>query len=454
MSDQLARLHSQDSEQAVIGALLIDPNCATELNGLRPEHFYDQAHRLIVGTILSMLAAGKPVDVLTVAESLAASGHEEQTGGLAYLGEVAANTTGRNVGRYAEIVIGKALERQLLAASDTIREIVSGNGGTREKLMSSQSAVMRIAEAVATKQPKPIREILMSAADVITQRYEGKVVGLPTGYDDLDEMLSGGLRPGNVIIVAGRPAMGKTAFAVNIAYSVARRGRPVFVVSMEMSEQELADRLIAQAGVVPLSDVIRGCMEGDSGDRIMAAVSNLSDLPIHVDDQGGLTLFELASKARSVKARNPDLALIVVDYLQLMQGDGDNRNAQIEGISRGVKALAKELDVPIVMLSQLNRGCEARPNKRPYCSDLRESGSIEQDADVIMFVYRDEIYNSDSPDKGTAEIILGKNRQGSAGLVRLAFQGEYTRFVPLAHGWRPTESEQSKPSRRRGASEF
>ena len=186
----------------------------------------------------------------------------------------------------------------------------------------------------------------------------------------------------------------------------------------------------------------------------MAAVSNLSDLPIHVDDQGGLTLFELASKARSVKARNPDLALIVVDYLQLMQGDGDNRNAQIEGISRGVKALAKELDVPIVMLSQLNRGCEARPNKRPYNSDLRESGSIEQDADVIMFVYRDEIYNSDSPDKGTAEILLSKNRQRSAGMVRLAFQEEYTRFVPLAHGWRPTESEQSKPSRRRRASEF
>ena len=249
--------------------------------------------------------------------------------------------------------------------------------------------------------------------------------------------------------------MGKTSLATNIAFHVASEGKTALILSMEMAAQELADRLIAQAGSVPLAEVLAGNMEGDTGERIMVGVSRLAELPIVIDNQGGLTLFELASKARSVKRRKGNLGLIVVDYLQLMDGEGDNRNSQIEGISRGVKALAKELEVPIILLSQLNRSCESRTNRRPVASDLRESGAIEQDADVICMVYRDEIYNRDSPDRGTAEVGIIKNRQGAPGMVRLSYVGQYTRFANLARGWVPEEvAEQKQTFRRRGKHDF
>ena len=429
-----SRLHSLESEQSIIGALLIDPLAVDRLGSLRPEHCYNESHRVILAEILRMVAAGKPVDVITVAEELSAHGHDEQTGGLAYLGELAANSAGsRNIGRYAETVTNKALERQLLGASETIRATVTGVGTTKEKLTAAQSAVMGITEAVASRQPKIMREILISAAETLTQRSSGNVRCLSSGFVDLDRQLSGGFRPGNLIVLAGRPAMGKTSLAVNIAYQVARHGSPSLFLSMEMPEQELADRLIAQSGSVFLSAVLAGDMEGDNGDRIMCAVSILENLPLVIDDQGGLTLFDVASKARSVK-RKHGLGLLVLDYLQLMSGDGDNRNQQIEQITRGLKALAKELDIPIIALSQLSRKCEERTNKRPMNSDLRESGAIEQDADMIVFIYRDEYYNKEnSPDKGLAEIIIGKQRNGPTGSFKLKFFGEYTRFDNLAH---------------------
>ena len=445
-----SRLHSLESEQSIIGALLIDPLAADRLGSLRPEHCYNESHRVILAEILRMVAAGKPVDVITVAEELSAHGHDEQTGGLAYLGELAANSAGsRNIGRYAETVTNKALERQLLGASETIRATVTGVGTTKEKLTAAQSAVMGITEAVASRQPKIMREILISAAETLTQRSSGNVRCLSSGFVDLDRQLSGGFRPGNLIVLAGRPAMGKTSLAVNIAYQVARHGSPSLFLSMEMPEQELADRLIAQSGSVFLSAVLAGDMEGDNGDRIMCAVSILENLPLVIDDQGGLTLFDVASKARSVK-RKHGLGLLVLDYLQLMSGDGDNRNQQIEQITRGLKALAKELDIPIIALSQLSRKCEERTNKRPMNSDLRESGAIEQDADVILFVYRDEEYNPNSPDKGTAEVIIGKNRQGQNGMVRMAYQGCYTRFTDLDHSWQPEHREETPKRSRRG----
>ena len=443
-----ARLYSLESEQSVIGALLLDPLAADRIGALKPEHCYHESHRVIFGEIIRMIAAGKPVDVITVAEELSAHGLDEQTGGLAYLGEMAANTTGsRNIERYAETVINKALERQLLGVSETIRATVTSVGTTKEKLAAAQAAVMGITEAVASRQPRVMKEVLIAAAETLTQRSSGNVRCLPTKFVDLDRQLSGGLRPGNLIVLAGRPAMGKTSLGVNIAYQVARSDVPALFLSMEMPEQELADRLIAQAGSVFLSSVLAGDMEGDSGDRIMYAVSVLEGLPLVIDDQGGLTLFDVASKARSVK-RKHGLGLLVLDYLQLMSGDGDNRNQQIEQITRGLKALAKELDIPIIALSQLSRKCEERTNKRPMNSDLRESGAIEQDADVILFVYRDEEYNPTSPDKGTAEIIVGKNRQGQTGMVRMSYQGCFTRFNDLDPGWQPEHREEPKKHRR------
>lgn len=450
MSIDLNRLHSPEAEASVIGALLLDPSSADQVGPLRPGHFFAEHNRLIIAEILSMIAAGKPVDAVTVAEELHDSGLAEQTGGLAYLGELAANTpSARSMSRYAATVVGKALERQLLAASISIRDTVAGIGSSEEKLAAAQTAVMSISEAVASRLPRSIRDILIDAAGVLETRSSGIARCLSTGFVDLDRQLSGGLRPGNVVILAGRPAMGKTSLAVNIAYQVAKGGSTALVLSMEMSEQELADRLIAQAGGVYLSDVLAGKMDGEPGDRIMTAVGMLQDLPLVIDDQGGLSLFDVASKARSVRRRH-GLSLLVIDYLQLMSGDGDSRNQQIDAMTRGLKALAKELDIPVIVLSQLSRKCEERTNRRPIPSDLRDSGAIEQDADVILFVYRDEIYNENSGDKGTAEILISKNRQGATGMVRMAYQGCYTRFTDLAPGWIPESREEHKPMRRRG----
>ena len=255
--------------------------------------------------------------------------------------------------------------------------------------------------------------------------------------------------PSSLYLTDGWVVTHNTSLAVNVGYQVAGSGVPVLVLSLEMPEQELADRLISQAGGVYLSSVLAGDMEGETGERIMAGVSRLHEIPLVIDDQGGLSLFDVASKARSVK-RKHGLGLLVIDYLQLMTGEGDNRNQQIEQITRGLKALAKELDIPVIALSQLSRKCEERTNKRPMNSDLRESGAIEQDADVILFVYRDEEYNPNSPDKGTAEIIISKNRQGQNGMVRMAYQGCYTRFNDLDHSWQPEHREEPPKRSRRG----
>lgn len=452
-----SRIHSHESEQAVLGSLLVDPDAIERIGALRPEHLFDKRHRAILAEIMAMVAAGKPVDVITVAEELFQHGHSDDTTTLAYLGDLASSSFGgRNILRYADAIIGKSLERQLLAAADTIRSTVEGMGSTTEKLAAAQSAVMSVAESVARKEPRIMRDVLVSATEILDQRSNGKIRAMPTGFADLDRQLSGGLRPGNVVVIAGRPAMGKTSLAVNVAYQVAEAGDTALILSMEMSEQELSDRLMSQAGSVYLSEILAGNLEGDSGERIMAAVGRLHELPLVIDDQGGLTLYDVGQKARSVK-RKHGLSLLVIDYLQLMDGNGSahgTRDQEIGAISRGIKSLAKELEIPIILLSQLNRSLEQRPNKRPVMSDLRDSGAIEQDADVILFVYRDEVYNPNTPDKGTAEIIVGKARQGQTGMVRMAFQGCYTRFNSLAGGWRPEDREESAPKKRRGMSDF
>lgn len=433
-----ARLHSPDSEQSVIGALLLPgSNAVDRIGQLKPGHFFTEAHRIIFGEIMAMAAQAIAIDPVTVAERLDVAGLSEKTGGLAYLGELSMNTpSAANIGHYAQTVVDKALERELVAASDLIQAIAAGVGPTNDKLAAAQSAIMAITEAVEPKKPKLIRDVLIRAVATIERRGDGKDKPMSTGFSALDAKLSGGLRQPNLAIVAARPGMGKTALAGCISYNTASAGVPTLILSMEMGDTELADRLIAIAGRVPLDDILAGNMGGDAGARILAGTRRLHELPLLIDEQGGLTFFDIASKARSVK-RQHGLGLLIIDYLQLATGEGDNRNSQIEGITRGLKALAKELEIPIVALSQLSRNCESRPNKRPMLSDLRESGAIEQDADIVLMCYRDEYYNPSGPDAGTAEIIVAKNRQGSTGMARLAYIAPQTRFETLAHDWRP-----------------
>ncbi len=446
--EQAERLHSQHAEQCVIGALLIDRDAFDRIGRLRPEHFYAEAHRLIFSEVVSMSARGQAIDVLTVAEQIEARGLSERTGGLAYLGDMAAATpSARNVGRYADIVRDKWLERQLFAASDEIRAISTGTGETREKLTKAQAAIMAISEAKDSKRPRHISEVLNDVIDDMGRRRDGETDALATGFDDIDRLMNGGPKPGDLVIIAGRPGMGKTTIAVQAAIHAAANGRPALVLSMEMSDKQLGQRLIAMAGNAPLSAVLNGDLEGENGERISAAVGRLHDLPLTIHEQGGLTLFDVCTLARGEKRKN-GLGLLVIDYVQLMAGDGDNRNQQIEQISRGLKALAKELAVPVLLLSQLNRAVEARTNRRPMSSDLRESGSLEQDADAILMIYRDEVYNADSPDAGTAEVNITKNRQGSTGTARLAFRGETTSFANLAYGWKPEQREQPARARK------
>ncbi|MBU1363789.1 MAG: replicative DNA helicase [Gammaproteobacteria bacterium] len=438
-----ARLHSPDSEQAVLGALLLPgSNAVDRIGQLKPGHFFTEAHRIIFGEIVAMAAQAIAIDPVTVAERLDVAGLSEKTGGLAYLGELSLNTpSAANIGRYAQTVVDKALERELLAASEQIQAIASGVGPTKDKLAAAQSAIMAITESAEPKKPKLIREVLIRAVATIERRGDGTDNAMSTGFDAIDKKLSGGLRHPNLVIVAARPGMGKTALAGCVALNTASNGTPTLFLSMEMADIELADRLIAIAGRVPLDDILAGNMNGDAGDRILAGTARLHELPLLIDEQGGLSFFDVASKARSVK-RQHGLGLLIIDYLQLMVGDGDSRNSQIEGITRGLKALAKELEIPIIALSQLSRNCESRPNKRPMLSDLRESGAIEQDADIVLMCYRDEYYNPSSPDAGTAEIIVAKNRQGSTGMARLAYIAPQTRFETLDSTWRPAPVEQ------------
>lgn len=451
MSIDYTRLHSTDSEQSVLGALLIPgANAVDRIGQLKPGHFFTEAHRIIFGEIVAMAAQAMAIDPVTVAERLDTAGLSEKTGGLAYLGELSMNTpSAANIGRYAQIVIDKALERELVSASDRIQAIATGVGATKDKLAAAQSAIMAITEAAEPKKPQLIRDVLIRAVAAIERRGSGQDNAMSTGFPAIDAKLSGGFRRGNLIIIAGRPGMGKTALAGCISLNTASRDVPTLFLSMEMADTELADRMIAIAGRVPLGEVLDGNMEGDAGDRILAGTARLHELPLVIDEQGGLTFFDIASKARSVR-RQHGLGLLVIDYLQLASGDGDTRNSQIEGITRGLKALAKELEIPIIALSQLSRNCESRPNKRPIQSDLRESGAIEQDADAILFVYRDEEYNQNSPDAGTAEIIIAKNRQGSTGMARLAYIANQTRFETLGHDWRPAVVDRPFAEKRRG----
>lgn len=432
-----------DAEQAVLGGLLIDNGAIDRIQHLEPAHFYRHNHRELFAVMRSMLTKGDPVDIVTVAEEL--GDKAEALGGIMYLGTLAQHVpTAANIRKYAEAVIEKSQLRDLLTAAARITEIVSEAGEVASKINQAQAEVMRLSDKSSKSEPKSIREILTVAVEAIDRRSAQQIDGLMTGMRDLDEKLHG-IKNGELIIIAARPAMGKSTLAVQIAEHVARDGNTALVLSQEMTYQQIADRLIASAGRVSMGDIITGQLTDEGWQRVSAAVGKLHELPLFIDEQGGLTLADVCAKARMIK-RKHGLSLLVVDYLQLMSGNGDSRNAEIEVISRGLKSLAKELHIPVIALSQLSRECEKRPNKRPHLSDLRDSGAIEQDADVVLFIYRDEIYNPDSMEKGIAEILIRKNRQGATGDVRMVFAGEFSRFDDLAFGYEPPVAQ---PKRRR-----
>ncbi len=431
--------HSLEAEQAVLGGLMLEEAAWDKIaDVLTTEDFYRHDHRLIFQAVSELVAAQRPVDVVTVSEHLESQGRLEEAGGLAYLAALAQNTpSAANIHAYASIVREKAVLRALIRVGQEITERAFQPEGrpVAELLDAAEQAVFHIAEQGARGRAgfTNIKDLLTRAVDRIDALFQqdNPITGVPTGFADFDEMTSG-LQPSDLIIVAGRPSMGKTTFAMNIAEHVAvREGLPVAVFSMEMPGEQLAMRLMSSLGRIDQHKVRTGRLEDDDWPKLTMAVGELAEAPLFIDDTPALTPNELRARARRLARENGGkLGLIVIDYLQLMQvaGHSENRAGEISEISRSLKGLAKELDVPVIALSQLNRSLEQRPNKRPVMSDLRESGAIEQDADVIVFIYRDEVYNEDSPDKGTAEIIIGKQRNGPIGTIRLTFLGQYTRF--------------------------
>lgn len=439
--------HSVEAEQSVIGGLMLDnatwDQIADRVNGV---DFYRRDHRLIFETISALAERSEPFDVVTIAEYLENHGDLGDAGGLGYLSALADNTpSAANIGAYADIVRERSIMRQLIHAGTQVANAGFNPEGRRAKdlLDHAEQLVFEIAERGSRAQQGfvAIKSLLTKAVDRIDDLFQRDepITGLSTGYHDLDDMTSG-LQPSDLVIVAGRPSMGKTTFALNMAEHIAiKTARPVAVFSMEMPGEQLALRMMSSLGRIDQQKVRTGKLSDDDWPRITSAVTMLAEAPMFIDDSPALNPTEVRARARRLKREQGDLALVVVDYLQLMQapGAGDNRTAEISEISRSLKALAKELNVPVVALSQLNRNLEQRPNKRPVMSDLRESGGIEQDADLIVFIYRDEVYNPESSDKGSAEIIIGKQRNGPIGMVRLTFLGQYTRFENYIHDFDP-----------------
>jgi len=440
--------HSVEAEQAVLGGLLLDNSAWDKIGDFIGESdFYRADHRVLYQHVSRLIQAGKPADVITVSESLDQAGKLAEVGGLAYLGALAQNTPSAvNIRRYAEIVRDRGIMRQLVQVGSEIAESAFSPLGrdANELLNQAESKVFAIAEQGARGRQGfiDIRPIIAQVVERIDQLHASpsEITGVPSGFIDLDRMTSG-LQQGDLVIVAGRPSMGKTAFALNIAENIALNDHlPVAVFSMEMSGAQLVMRMIGSVGKVDQLKVRTGRIADDEWPRLTDAWGRLNDAPIYIDETPALNSLELRARARRLHRQvgGPGLGLIVVDYLQLMSSSspGENRATEISEISRSLKALAKELSVPVIALSQLNRSLEQRPNKRPVMSDLRESGAIEQDADVILFIYRDEVYNPDTQDKGVAEIIVGKQRNGPTGTVRLTFLGQFTRFENHAEGAR------------------
>jgi len=436
--------HSIEAEQSVIGGLMLD-NSAFErvLDAVSDGDFYRHDHRLIFRAISHLAERNQPFDVVTLGEQLEREGHLKQAGGMAYLGDLARNIPSvANIRAYAQIIRERATLRQLIGISQEIADNAYQPQGrsSEEVLEEAERLIFQIAEdRPKAGGPLPINEIVGRAIDRIDSLYEAgdAITGLSTGFTDLDNQTSG-LQAADLIVVAGRPSMGKTTFAMNmVENALLRTEKSVLVFSLEMPAEALVIRMFASLGRIDQTRVRSGRLDDDDWPRLTSAVGLLKDRKLFIDDTAGISPSTMRARARRLVREHGEIALIMVDYLQLMQipgYGGDNRVNEISEISRSLKALAKEFSCPVIALSQLNRALEQRPNKRPQNSDLRESGAIEQDADIVMFVYRDEVYHPDSEDKGVAEIIIGKQRNGPIGTVRLAFLGKYSRFDNLAAG--------------------
>ncbi len=449
--DAVARLrvppHSVEAEQSVLGGLLLDNSASDRAGDLLTEHdFYRYEHKLIYTAMMQLISASKPADVITVFEQLQSLGKAAEVGGIAYLNALAQSVpSAANLRRYAEIVRERSILRKLVSASDEIATNAFNPQGrpVAQILDEAEGKIFQIGEEGSRNKQgfHSMDSLVVQLIDRVQELAEsgaGEVTGVPTGFFDMDRMTAG-LQPGDLIILAARPSMGKTAFALNIGEHVAvKEGLPVVVFSMEMGASQLALRMVGSLGRIDQQHLRTGALRDEEWGRLSEAVDQLRNVSLFIDETPALTSAELRARARRQARQCGKLGLIVIDYLQLMSGSGgsagENRATEISEISRSLKALAKELQCPVIALSQLNRSVETRTDKRPMMSDLRESGAIEQDADVIMFIYRDEYYNKETKEPGVAEIIIGKQRNGPVGTVKLAFLRPLTKFENLAPG--------------------
>lgn len=447
-----------EAEQALLGALMAYQGAIDRIEiDLQPAHFYRAEHQAIFAAIRSLTNSGKSCDSMAVVDALEHSKSLEQAGGMASVVELESSSiSAANVKRHAEIVVERAMARQLIAAADEIRAIAEDAAPVKERVDAAQKRIMALSDSatLGAREPQLVADLMQKYKEVVLERWDRKGGGIPTGFPDLDKRIGGGLAEGSLVIIAGRPSMGKTAIALQIAYNVADQGHTALVCSQEMQDTQLIDRAVSFVGRIPLANLLTGEeLTSDDHDKYGVALSRLREAPLFLDEQGALKPADVRRKARKVKNKR-GLSVLVIDYLQLMVGDkdGENRTREVTQITQDLKALAKELRCCVIALSQLNRQVEARPNKRPIMSDLRESGSIEQDADVILAPYRDEYYHADSKFQGMAELLVLKNRQGqSGGFVPMSFQGQYTAFGSYFGDWPTAEEAKAQPQQKRRA---
>jgi replicative DNA helicase len=438
--------HSAEAEHSLLGAMMQRPDLIDTLSeDLSAEAFYFPANAEVYRSIIAIRSSGQAVDFLTVGNYIGSM--DDGSPAFAYCAEIVKNTPSiANARTYAQIVRERAIDRALYDLGSQAMEISQGTEDTQAKIAAVQAAAMAIDCGSGDDDIVKVGDVLVDQLEVWQERHDRHtrgetLIGLSTGLQDLDEKL-GGLQPDHLYIVAGRPAMGKTTLAMGFVIDAAvRQSKSALVISCEMNKGQLLDRAVASEGRIPLTLVKNGTACETHGTELAAAAGVLRRAPLYIADRAGSSIGRIRSLARRHKMRY-GLDLLMIDYLQLLEGEGGNRTEEVSSISRGCKLLAKELGIPIVLLSQLSRKCEERPNKRPIPSDLRESGAIEQDADVILFVYRDEVYHENTDAKGIAEIIIGKGRDIEMGTVRTAFLGQYNRFENLAAGWKPEAVEQ------------
>lgn len=427
--------HNQEAEQSVIGSMLIDKECVSRVvEALRPADFYFENNRAIYEAVLDLFNTDEPIDAVTVGERLAAKGRLEEIGGAQYLYSVAANTpTTANIRQYIDILADKSLMRRLIGAANSISDLAYA-GADDAKSVADQAGglIFDVLENQDARGFVHIKDVLLQTHDTLAELYQnkGKLTGVPTGIKELDIKLNG-LQKSDLILVAARPGMGKTSLALNIASHAAIHEKiPVAIFSLEMSAVQLVSRIISSEMFIDSEKLRTGELEDEDWDKLAASLSAMGDAPIYIDDSTNITVGEMRAKCRRLKLEK-GLGLIIIDYLQLMQGraNSTNRQQEISDISRSLKILAKELNVPLITISQLSRAPEQRTDHRPMLSDLRESGAIEQDADIVMFIYRDDKYNPDTERKNIAECIISKFRSGSTGTVEMVWAGQYTRFM-------------------------